>query len=262
MRLCCGISGRLGRHRNWTETSPALAPVVLLACLQCDQRREAWPILEARRIVSCSHRIFVTLAVGRVRNGSGGSWCQAPSPSRTTKLLVLTLANTSAVLSAAAQPTIGPLHHSAQWATHAQDAQHTGVSPVASQGLAKVHWHVPVDLAPPADEIFVHYGSPVVTAKNTVIVPVKTGTSSFRVQAHDGATGKKVWTLSTAYQPPFAAFMPGLGATLSNGRLFVPDVAGRVLVRARPDKERAISAISIFMGARITSRIRRPTSRK
>ena len=136
---------------------------------------------------------------------------EAPSPSRTTKLLVLTLANTSAVLSAAAQPTIGPLHHSAQWATHAQDAQHTGVSPVASQGLAKVHWHVPVDLAPPADEIFVHYSSPVITAKNTVIVPVKTGTSSFRVQAHDGATGKEVWTLSTAYQPPFAAFMPGWG---------------------------------------------------
>jgi len=139
------------------------------------------------------------------------------------------------VSDAAAQYAIGAFHRSGEWSTHAHDSQHTGVSPVRSQKLAKIHWQVPVDLAPPDGEILIHYGSPVITAKNTVIVPVKTGTSSFRVQAHDGATGKKLWTLLTGYRPPFAGFMPGLGMTLTHHHLIVPDVAGGILVRANPD---------------------------
>ena len=76
------------------------------------------------------------------------------------------------------------------WATHSHDAQHTAVSSVTSQPLSTIHWHVPVDLAPPTGEIFIHYGSPLITAANTVIVPVKTGANSFRVEAHNGTTGK------------------------------------------------------------------------
>jgi len=154
------------------------------------------------------------------------------------KFLTLVLAYTFSVSRAAAQSAVRAFHQSGEWSTHAHDAQHTGVSPVASQKLGKTHWQVPVDLAPPEGEILIHYGSPVITAKNTVIVPVKTDTSSFRLQAHDGASGKKLWTLDTAYQPPFAGFMPGLGTTLSHHRLFVPDIAGGILVRANPDKAR------------------------
>jgi hypothetical protein len=119
---------------------------------------------------------------------------------------------------------------------------------VASQKLAKIHWQVPVDLAPPEGEILIHYGSPLVTAKNTVIVPVKTGATSFRVQAHDGTTGNKLWTLNTAYQPPFAGFMPGLGPTLSHHHLFVPDTAGGILVRANPDKAKGNITHLYFYG--------------
>jgi hypothetical protein len=150
------------------------------------------------------------------------------------KLLVLLLAS-ACLLSAAAAESDDDSRESAGWATHAHDAQHTGVSQVASQSLAKIHWHVPVDLAPPEGEIFIHYGSPVITRRNTVIVPVKTGASSFRVQAHEGASGRRLWTLPTAYRPPFAGFMPGLGLTPSHGRLFVPEIAGGILVRANPD---------------------------
>jgi len=121
------------------------------------------------------------------------------------------------------------------WATHAHDAQHTAVSSVASQPLSTIHWSVPVDLDPPAGEIFIHYGSPLVTAANTVIVPVKTGANSFRVEAHNGATGGLLWTEKTGYQAPSAGFIPGLGPTLFGGRLFIPDIAGRVLVRENPD---------------------------
>ena len=161
---------------------------------------------------------------------------QAPSLAYSIKLLVLLLIYSFSISKAAAQSATGAFHQSGEWSTHAHDAQHTGVSPVASQSLAKIHWQVPVDLVPPeGEEILIHYGSPVITAKNTVIVPVKTDTSSFRVQAHDGTTGKKLWTLNTAYQPPFAGFMPGLGTALSHHHLFVPDIAGGILVRANPD---------------------------
>src|SRR5262250_3921507 len=99
------------------------------------------------------------------------------------KLLAVVLACTFSFINAAAQSAAGAFHQSGEWSTHAHDAQHSGVSPVPSQKLAKIHWQVPVDLALPEGEILIHYGSPVITAKNTVIVPVKTGTSSFRVQA-------------------------------------------------------------------------------
>src|ERR1700731_2575837 len=73
----------------------------------------------------------------------------------------------------------------AAWLTSSHDAQHTALSGVQSQPLKSIHWHVPVDLAKPTGEITVHYGSPLVTEANTVIVPVKTGTNSFRVEANN-----------------------------------------------------------------------------
>src|SRR5208282_1505643 len=85
--------------------------------------------------------------------------------------------------------------------------------------------------------ILIHYGSPLVTAANTVIVPVKTGTNSFRVEAHSSATGKKIWTHLTGYQAPSAGFVPGMGPTISGNQLFIPDLAGRVLVRQNPDQK-------------------------
>ncbi len=133
------------------------------------------------------------------------------------------------------------------WPTHSHDEQHTALSSVGSQPLNKIHWHVPVDLAPPSGEIFIHYGSPVVTPANTVIVPVKT-TTGFRVEAHNGATGKKMWTQATKYQVPGATFLPGLGPTLSGNQLFVPDFAGRVIVRQTPDQTRGTVTHLVFYG--------------
>jgi hypothetical protein len=124
---------------------------------------------------------------------------------------------------------------SGTWLTHAHDAQHTGVSSVASQPLTRIHWKQRVDFAVPAGEIFIHYGSPLVTAANTVIVPVKAGADTFRVVAHNGATGAVLWRQATSYQAPFAAFLPGMGPTLFGKRLLIPDSGGRVLVRQNPD---------------------------
>jgi hypothetical protein len=136
------------------------------------------------------------------------------------------------------------------WLTHSHDEQHSALSTVQSLPLNKIHWHVPVDLFPPGGTIFIHYGSPLVTQANTVIVPVKTGTNSFRVEAHNGATGKRLWTLNTGYQAPGASFIPGLGPTISGNQLFVPDIAGRVLVRQNPDQAVGTVTRRYFYGAK------------
>lgn len=134
------------------------------------------------------------------------------------------------------------------WLTHAHDAQHTGVSSVASRPLTRIHWKQHVDFAVPAGEIFIHYGSPLVTAANTVIVPVKTGADSFRVVAHNGATGSILWRQPTGYQAPLAAFLPGMGPTLVGKRLFIPDSGGRVIVRRDPDLATATVSELYFYG--------------
>jgi hypothetical protein len=139
---------------------------------------------------------------------------------------------------------------SAQWLTHSHDEQHTALSTVQAQALDTIHWHVPVDLHPPEGEIFIHYGSPLVTAANTVIVPVKTSTNSFRVEAHNGATGKRLWMLNTGWQAASADFVPGLGPTISGNQLFVPDIAGRVLVRQNPDQAKGTVTRLYFYGVK------------
>jgi len=135
------------------------------------------------------------------------------------------------------------------WLTHSHDEQHTSLSTVQSQPLDTVHWHVPVDLNPPGGEILIHYGSPLVTAANTVVVPVKTGANSFRVEAHSGATGKQIWIQKTLYQAPTASFVPGLGPTISGDQLFIPDIAARVLVRTNPDLSKGTVTRLYFYGA-------------
>ncbi|MFI5338053.1 MAG: hypothetical protein ACHQ5A_14785, partial [Opitutales bacterium] len=139
---------------------------------------------------------------------------------------------------------------SGTWLTHSHDAQHTAVSSVQSQALSTIHWHMPVDLAPPQGEIFIHYGSPLVTQANTVIVPVKVGANSFRVEAHNGATGKRLWMRSTGWQAPGTSFTPGMGPTISGTRLMIPDLAGRVLVRQNPDQAKGAVSRLTFYGAK------------
>src|ERR1700690_1823582 len=146
----------------------------------------------------------------------------------------------------AAMLTLTAAAQTGAWLMPSHDEQHSALSTVQSQALDMIHWHVPVDLSPPQGEITIHYGSPLVTAGNTVIVPVKTGTNSFRVEAHNGATGKRLWSLKTGWQAPEASFIPGLGPTISGNQLYVPDVAGRILVRPNPDEVKGGAVTHLF----------------
>src|ERR1700722_13731211 len=89
------------------------------------------------------------------------------------------------------------------WSGYAHDPQHTAVSANQPQNLHSIHWQTPVDLNPPGGGqggLLIHYGSPLVTAGNTVIVPVKTGaTDGFRVEAHGSTDGTLLWSKTTDY---------------------------------------------------------------
>jgi hypothetical protein len=134
------------------------------------------------------------------------------------------------------------------WLTHSHDRQHTAVSSVASQPFSTIHWSVPVDLNPPNGEIFIHYGSPLITAANTVIVPVKTAANNFRIEAHNGATGTLLWTLNTGYHAPSTSFVPGLGPAIFGHVLVFPDIAGAVQVRQNPDSATGAVGHLFFYG--------------
>lgn len=92
-------------------------------------------------------------------------------------------------------PMVGPA-----WLGFGGDAQHSAIGTVAAQSLTRLIWQMAVDLAPQYTNgaLLVHYGSPVITAKNTVIVPVKTGaTNGFRFDARSGANGTLLWSATT-----------------------------------------------------------------
>jgi glucose/arabinose dehydrogenase len=125
------------------------------------------------------------------------------------------------------------------WAGYAGNAQHTAVSTVASQTLETINWQTPVDLAPQysGTELFIHYGSPVVTAANTVIVPVKIGTDGgFEVEAIDGGTGIVKWTQKSDYVLPPHNWTPSYGPTLTPAnRLYFAGAGGTVYYVDSPD---------------------------
>ncbi len=122
------------------------------------------------------------------------------------------------------------------WSGYAHDPQHTAISAQAAQPLHSIHWQTPVDLNPPGGgkgSLLIHYGSPIVTAGNTVIVPVKTGaTDGFQVEAFNGATGSLLYTLPTDYSLPAHDWVPPYAPALSLGtRLYYAGAGGTLYYR-------------------------------
>lgn len=75
------------------------------------------------------------------------------------------------------------------WGGFAQNAQHTAQSGVASQSLLGIRWQQVIDQAPPfsGNDLLAHYGSPLITQANTVIIPEKTtAAGGFQVEARNG----------------------------------------------------------------------------
>lgn len=140
------------------------------------------------------------------------------------------------------------------WRGFGRDPQHTAIGAVETQPLARIAWTAPLDLSPaytPTGALLIHYGSPVITARNTVILPVKTGVDGeFRVEARIGQTGTLLWSLPSDYRLPAHRWVPSFNPVLTpDGRLVVPAGGGRLLVRAEPDSVAGATTTLSFLGS-------------
>jgi hypothetical protein len=172
------------------------------------ETRRQWLLLAASGLV--------TTACG---GGGGDSPAPAPSP-------IPTLPRPPVV------PVDGPA-----WPGFAGDAQHTALGAVSAQRMDGIYWYAPVDLAPQLSSngaLLTHYGSPVITRHDTVIVPVKTGAGGgFRIEARVGATGDLKWTLNSSYVLPPHRWVPSFNPVHTpDGRVWMPESGGRVIVRS------------------------------
>lgn len=142
------------------------------------------------------------------------------------------------------------------WQGFAGNAQHTALHAsggVASQSLRYVYWSAAVDLAPPysnSGALLAHYGSPVITRRNTVVLPVKTSTAGdFRIEARVGANGNLLWSQASDYRLPPHNWVPGFNPVLAgDARVLMPLAGGRLWVRDAADSASGTSSVFTFYG--------------
>lgn len=138
------------------------------------------------------------------------------------------------------------------WSMLGHDAQHSGISRFPAQAMNRILWHTPVDLAPQysGDTLYAHYGCPLVTAANTVIIPVKTGASDgFQVEGHRSSDGALLWTQTTDYSLPAHSWLPSCGVALTpRNRLYLPGAGGTLYYRDVPDSATSTTGQIAFYG--------------
>ncbi|MBK7469648.1 MAG: hypothetical protein IPI73_02410 [Betaproteobacteria bacterium] len=100
-----------------------------------------------------------------------------------------------------------------------------------------MRWSTPVDLTSPPEPVLIHYGSPVITPGNTVIIPIRTSAANtYRVDARKGGDGALLWTAATSYVPPPHNWKPSYGPALAAGnRVWFAGAGGTVHFRDNLD---------------------------
>lgn len=149
-----------------------------------------------------------------------------------------------------APPVAGPA-----WPQFSRDAQHSAASSIATPALSRIIWDMPVDLAPlyaAQGYLLTHYGSPVISGQNTVLVPVKTAsTGAFRVEARSGGNGGLIWSATTDYVVPPHNWFPSFNVALSGSRLYMPGAGGKLLYRDAVDSATGTIQTAVFYGANV-----------
>jgi hypothetical protein len=135
---------------------------------------------------------------------------------------------------------------------HGHDPQHTGISRFSSQPMNRIIWETPVDLNRQysGTSLLIHYGSPLVTRANTVILPVKTGArNGFKVEARRSIDGSLVWTETTDYSLIDTGWLPPCGIALSpKNRVWIPGAGGTLYWRDTPDATTGTTGQVAFYG--------------
>lgn len=139
------------------------------------------------------------------------------------------------------------------WFGLGRNSQHDAISGIATQPLNRVLWKTGVDLAPQYSTggyLLYHYGSPVITAKNTVILPVKSeAADTYRFEARSGSTGSQIWSVASDYIMPAHRWTPSYNLTLtSNNRIYAPGAGGKVYYRDDADSASSTTQTLVFYG--------------
>ena len=151
---------------------------------------------------------------------------------------------------------IPPAVNGPAWWGFGRDAQHSAVGEIATQPLLRLIWQMPIDLAPQysGSSLLIHFGSPVITTKNTVIVPVKTGVGGgFRMEARNGANGASLWSATTDYiLPTQQSWTPSYNLTLTTAnRVYAPGAGGKLFYRDDADNASGAVQTVVFYGTDI-----------
>src|SRR5882762_11826340 len=125
----------------------------------------------------------------------------------------------------------------AQATTFGGNAQHTSSYAAPAQNLNTIKWTANIDLNNTG--AFAHYGSPLVTAGNTVLVPVKTAGDGFRVDAFNGSTGAFKYSTGSDYILPAHVWIPVYNPCIATGsfgtRMYYAGAGGTIWHIDNPD---------------------------
>lgn len=148
------------------------------------------------------------------------------------------------------QPTAGA------WSGFGKDAQHSALSGVASQSLDQIRWQTPVDLQPDieGDVLATHYGAPIFTGNNVVILPVKTeGDEGFKIEGRRGSDGALLWSVTSDYvMPPHGAPLTFNPCVTSDNRVYFPMIGGRIGYFDNADEagEKTVKSLAFYGAAK------------
>ena len=125
----------------------------------------------------------------------------------------------------------------AQATTFAGNAQHTSSYAAPAQNLNTIKWTTSIDFNNTG--ALTHYGSPLITAGNTVLVPVKTAGDGFRVDAFNGSTGAFKYSAGSDYILPTHVWIPVYNPCIATGsfgtRMYYAGAGGTIWHIDNPD---------------------------
>ena len=154
----------------------------------------------------------------------------------------------------------GPPVSGPAWPMFSRDAQHTTISAIATPPLNRIIWQTPVDLVPQysSEYLLTHYGSPVISSMNTVMVPVKTAAQgSFRFEARSGVNGGLIWGAASDYVVPPHSWFPSFNLTITPaGRVYAPGAGGKLYYRDNVDSATGTVETVVFYGANVYANAR------
>lgn len=133
-------------------------------------------------------------------------------------------------LATAQQPPVAP----GEVPTFAGNAQHTGVFAPAATNLNAIRWSTTIDRRQTFSNT--HYGSPLATAGNTLIVPVKTEGDGFELRFFNATNGEEGrGAVASDYVLPAHNWIPVYQPVLAKQRLYYAGAGGTLLYLENPD---------------------------